>query len=160
VRLPALEVEAPASQAPKAEPQPLPEPLKAEAPTPPPPPDETEKAAPKPPPPPDEVEKATAAAARDEDAPAPKAAEPPKPARPQYTLQVKAVQDKAEADAFIAELRKAGFEPQMILADLPGKGRWYRIRVGRFADMDEAREFQRKYKLKSGQPDAGFVTDL
>ncbi len=178
VRLPALAVEAPASEAapPRVEIKSLPEPVAAAAPesvaaapaepakaaT----PDEVEKA---PPPPPDEVEKASAAAAREEDAPAPTLAaepaaspraEPPKPSAPQYTLQVKAVQDKAEADAFMAELRKVGFEPQMILADLPGKGRWYRIRVGRFADMDVAREFQRKYKLKSGQPDAGFVTDL
>jgi septal ring-binding cell division protein DamX len=165
VRLPALEVAAPPSEAPppKIEIKALPAPAKAAAPEPhEPPPGEAEKqtAAAKPPPPPDEVEKATAAAAAEEDAPAPKAAEPPKPAAPQYTLQVKAVQDKAEADAFMAELRRAGFEPQMILADLPGKGRWYRIRVGRFADMDEAREFQRKYKLKSRQPDAGFVTDL
>jgi cell division septation protein DedD len=96
----------------------------------------------------------------EEDAPAAHA-EPEKPAATgAFTLQVKAVQDKAEADAFMASLRKSGFEPHLILADVPGKGRWYRIRVGRFATMDEAREFQRKFKAKSGLPDGGFVTDL
>ncbi|MCB9553818.1 MAG: SPOR domain-containing protein [Myxococcales bacterium] len=77
-----------------------------------------------------------------------------------YTLQVKAARDKAEADAFIAALRRAGYKPHVVLADVPGKGRFYRVRVGRFASMAEAREFQRSYKMKTGEPDAGFVTDL
>ncbi len=88
--------------------------------------------------------------------------EPPKPVRParRYTLQVKAAKDKAEADGFIAALKKAGFQPHTVLADIPGKGRFYRIRVGRFDSMDAARLFQRRYKLESGQPDGGFITDL
>ncbi|MEZ4434145.1 MAG: SPOR domain-containing protein [bacterium] len=77
-----------------------------------------------------------------------------------YTLQVKAARDKAEADAFIAALRRAGYKPHVVLADVPGKGRFYRVRVGRFASMAEAREFQRSYKMKTGEPDGGFVTDL
>lgn len=102
----------------------------------------------------------------------PDAAPPPAPAAPaaakatpdapgaRYTLQVKAARDKAEADAFIAELRAAGFTPHIVLADIPGKGRFYRVRVGRFASMGDARAFQRRYKVESGQPDGGFVTDL
>lgn len=95
---------------------------------------------------------------------APTVAPPATPAREntgnRYTLQVKAARDKAEADAFMAELRRAGYQPHLILADVPGKGRFYRVRVGRFASMAEARDFQRSYKSKTGQPDAGFVTDL
>lgn len=92
-------------------------------------------------------------------------APPPEPvakssARGRYTVQVKAVQAKAEADAFMAELRQSGFKPHVVLADIPGKGRFYRIRVGRFESMREARMFQRQYKRRSGQPDGGFVTDL
>lgn len=78
----------------------------------------------------------------------------------QYTLQVKAARDKAEADAVVEKLRKAGFEPSLIVADVPGKGRYYRVRVGRFENVEKAREFQRKLKSQSGLTDAGFVTDL
>ncbi len=104
------------------------------------------------PPPPDEDEPPTAEPAAPSEAPlvAPR----------KLTLQVKAAQEKAEADAFVAALRRAGFEPHVILADVPGKGRFYRVRVGRFESMPEAREFQRKYKALSGQPDGGFITDL
>lgn len=104
------------------------------------------------PPPPDEDEPPTAEA----DAPA----EAPLVAPRKLTLQVKAAKEKAEADAFVAALRRAGFEPHVILADVPGKGRFYRVRVGRFESMPEARDFQRKYKALSGQPDGGFITDL
>lgn len=98
---------------------------------------------------------------------APEPIRPPEPSRPpepvadaRYTLQVKAARDKAEADAFVAELREAGFAPHVVLADIPGKGRFFRIRVGHFGSMAEARAFQRRYKRQSGQPDGGFVTDL
>jgi hypothetical protein len=74
------------------------------------------------------------------------------------TLQVKSVPEKSEADAFAARLRAAGFEPYIVLADIPGKGRWYRVRVGRFDDMEAAKAFQRRYKAESGQADAGFIT--
>lgn len=91
---------------------------------------------------------------------APKPSPAPAASDARYTLQVKAARDKAEADAFIADLRRSGFQPHMVLADVPGKGRFYRIRVGHFGSMGEARAFQRQYKRQSGQPDGGFVTDL
>jgi cell division septation protein DedD len=97
---------------------------------------------------------------------APKAAAP-KPERAagnaaggSYTLQVKAVKDKAEADDFVARVRAAGLEPSVIIADVPGKGRVYRVRVGRFETMESAKRFQREFKDRTGLPEAGFVTDL
>ncbi len=77
-----------------------------------------------------------------------------------YTLQVKAVKDKAEADEFVARVRAAGLEPSVIIADVPGKGRVYRVRVGRFESMESAKRFQREFKDRTGLPEAGFVTDL
>jgi len=77
-----------------------------------------------------------------------------------YTLQVKAARDKMEADTFVKSLRAKGFKPHLILVDIPEKGRFYRVRLGRFDSMPEARAFQRRYKATSGQPDGGFVTDL
>ncbi len=124
-------------------------------------------------PPPDELEAAPAAPASLAAAvPAPPDEDDPKKStlpregsstggqKAQYTLQVKAARDKGEADAVVEKLRKAGFEPSLIVADVPGKGRYYRVRVGRFENVEKAREFQRKLKAQSGLTDAGFVTDL
>jgi DedD protein len=122
-------------------------------------PEPVRRAAPKPAPRP-VVKPAAPAPALDEDAPrgeTPRAKATPK--KRQLTLQVKAVKDKAEADRFISALRSKGFTPQLSLASVPGKGRYYRVRVGRFDDMDAARRFQRDYKARSGQPDGGFITD-
>ena len=91
--------------------------------------------------------------------PAPGALPKTAPART-YTLQVKAARDKGAADAFVEVLRAKGFKPHLILVDLPEKGRFYRVRLGRFDSMPEARAFQRRYKATSGHPDGGFVTDL
>ncbi len=77
-----------------------------------------------------------------------------------YTLQVKASRDKDDAEGFVASLRRAGFEARLVQADIPGKGRYYRVRVGRFDSIEEARAFQRRYKVESGQVDGGFITDL
>ena len=86
---------------------------------------------------------------------------PPKPGSAHhYTHQVKASRDKDDAEGFVASLRRAGFEARLVQADIPGKGRYYRVRVGRFDSIEEARAFQRRYKVQSGQADGGFITDL
>ena len=77
-----------------------------------------------------------------------------------FTLQVKATRDKAVADNFVKTLQKAGFYPHRVLISLPRKGRFYRIRVGRFETIEEARAFQRSYSERSGMSDGGFVTRL
>jgi septal ring-binding cell division protein DamX len=80
--------------------------------------------------------------------------------RARFTLQVKATRVKAEADRFVKELQIAGFYPHRILVAMPGKGRFYRIRVGRFETIEEARAFQESYASRSGMNDSGFVTRL
>ena len=101
------------------------------------------------PPPPDEDEPTTAEARKGSSS-----------VTNHYTLQVKSIKDKGEADAFIAKLKADGFEASLIMADVPRKGRYYRIRVGRFESMEAARDFQRQFKSQSGLTNAGFVTDL
>lgn len=97
----------------------------------------------------------------DEDTPATRAVAKPvsKPSQA-YTLQVKSSRSKEDADRFVRRLRKSGFDPHVVLSTVPGKGRYYRVRLGKFKSMQAARAFQRKYKAVSGQPDAGFVTDI
>lgn len=108
-----------------------------------------------------------AEAPKAEDAPKAEAEDAPKPtkraaskAEEQFTLQVKAAKDRVEADAFVASLKRQGYKPWIVLADIPGKGRYYRIRVGKFDSREEAQSFQRRYRRKTGAADGGFITKL
>ena len=77
-----------------------------------------------------------------------------------YTVQVKAVRSKAESDAFMADLRSKGYSPHVVLVDLPKKGRFYRIRIGRFTSREAAKRFQRRFKKATGGENPGFITRL
>jgi septal ring-binding cell division protein DamX len=64
-----------------------------------------------------------------------------------YTLQLSSFQDRAEAEAFVA---KFGSEKTyLVVSNLPGKGTWYRVRVGDFATSKDAfagkATFEKKY---------------
>ena len=56
----------------------------------------------------------------------------------EYTVQVSAYQSMAEATAFTASLKRKGFSPFVVKAEVGGKGIWYRVRIGRFATEAEA----------------------
>ena len=56
----------------------------------------------------------------------------------EYTIQVSAFQSSAEANAFAAGLKRKGFTPFIVKAEVAGKGTWYRVRLGRFSDDAEA----------------------
>ncbi|HEU5061513.1 MAG TPA: SPOR domain-containing protein [Kofleriaceae bacterium] len=83
--------------------------------------------------------------------------EPPKPEPPRaegkgrYTLQLSSFQTRAEADAFTAELKKAGYSLSITEANVPGKGTWFRVRLGSYASHEEAlaakAEFEGKQKI-------------
>lgn len=62
---------------------------------------------------------------------------PPHKNDAQYTVQVSAFQTAEEADAYRASLERKGYEPYVVPADIPGKGIWYRVRVGHF-ELKEA----------------------
>lgn len=57
-------------------------------------------------------------------------------ARGHFLLQLSSFQDKAEADAFAR--RFAGKDAYVVPTELPGKGTWYRVRVGSYSTMQEA----------------------
>lgn len=67
-----------------------------------------------------------------------------------YTIQVKAFRKRQEARQFIAALRDAGYKPYLAQADLPGKGRFYRVRLGKFADLPEATARQEAFEKAEG----------
>jgi cell division septation protein DedD len=71
------------------------------------------------------------------------------PAR--YTLQLSAFQDRSEAEEFGKKLNDSGYKPTIVAADIPGRGVWYRVRVGEYATSklatDAKAELERKLHL-------------
>ncbi|MFL5411821.1 MAG: SPOR domain-containing protein [Myxococcales bacterium] len=60
-----------------------------------------------------------------------------------YTVQIGATQDRAEAHQMVIRVSKAGLRPYVMEAKLPGRGLWYRVRVGAFADRAAADQYRR-----------------
>ena len=58
----------------------------------------------------------------------------------------------------VSRLTQMGVEPHLVVVNVPGKGELWRVRVGKFNTMDEARDFQGSVKTRRGV--AGFVTPL
>jgi cell division septation protein DedD len=72
------------------------------------------------------------------------AALPEPPADPgNFTVQLGASQDGADAAQLAARAVAVGLKAYVAEARLPGKGVWYRVRVGVFADKDAAERFRR-----------------
>lgn len=78
------------------------------------------------------------------------------PAR--YTLQIGAYPSYERARQEMERLEKIGLEPHVIAAEIPGQGKFYRVRVGKFHSMDEARTFQADARDKNNLET--FVTPL
>jgi DedD protein len=66
-----------------------------------------------------------------------------------FTLQLSAYQDRVEADRFAASLRDKGYAPFIVEASLPGKGTWYRVRMGRFPTRDAAARYLSDFKRET-----------
>lgn len=63
-----------------------------------------------------------------------------------FTLQLSSFQDKAEAEAFAQKF--ASERPYMVMSDIPGKGVWYRVRVGDFASSKDAMAAKAAFEKK------------
>jgi cell division protein FtsN len=68
------------------------------------------------------------------------------------TLQVASLKDDAAAARIVQGLAAKGFAAYRVVADLPNKGRWYRVRVGAFKDADEAALIMGKLKKEGREP--------
>lgn len=66
-----------------------------------------------------------------------------------WTLQLSAYQDRSEADRFAAGLRDKGYAPYIVEANIPGKGMWFRVRMGRFANKDAASRYLTDFKRET-----------
>ena len=75
-----------------------------------------------------------------------------------YTLQLSSHPTKGQADRELLRLKKMGYEVHLISISIPDRGRVFRVRLGKFKSMDEARNFQGVIKTKGGI--SSFVTPL
>jgi cell division protein FtsN len=99
---------------------------------------------------------AAPAAAATAPAAAPKTAPPPKPAAPvkgAWVIQVGSTQERFEAERIAARFASRG--ARVSVADVPGKGRWYRVRMGSFDTREAADRYLRDLEKTTGA--RGFV---
>lgn len=55
-----------------------------------------------------------------------------------YTVQVASIRNLKEADKMVTRLKRKGYPAYKAIAKIPGKGIWFRIRVGPYPNKDEA----------------------
>jgi len=58
--------------------------------------------------------------------------------RGNFTIQVASVKDGKAAVTLVEKLRQKGYAARKVLAKVPGKGIWYRVRVGGFTSKSDA----------------------
>jgi len=75
-----------------------------------------------------------------------------RPAVKTYTIQAASVKDAKDADRLVSELKKKGFYAYRAIGKVPGKGIWYRVRVGDFKSRASARNTLNKLKKAGLKP--------
>ncbi len=92
-------------------------------------------------------------AAKPTDAKVPDPKTDAKPGTPSshFTLQLSAFPDKSDADEFMHKIQSAGYKPFLVSSEVPGKGVFFRVRVGDYvskqAATDAKGEFERKQHI-------------
>ena len=69
-----------------------------------------------------------------------------------YTIQAASVKNARDADRLVAELKKTGFHAYRAIGKVPGKGIWYRVRVGEYKSRASARHTLNKLKKTGLKP--------
>ena len=60
-----------------------------------------------------------------------------------FTVQLKSIPSRKAAEDFSRKLIAKGYTPDIVLADIPKVGLYYRIRVGKFRRLGDAQRLQR-----------------
>ncbi|MFY9705593.1 MAG: SPOR domain-containing protein, partial [Desulfobacterales bacterium] len=68
------------------------------------------------------------------------------------TIQAASLKDLAEADAMVKKLKNRGYPAYKTIAVVPGKGIWFRIRVGRYSSRESAGDVVGKLKKEGFRP--------
>jgi len=87
---------------------------------------------------------------------APAAARPAGPKVPEatsaggaFTLQLGASPSRDDAERQASRLREKGYAPYIVPAEVPGKGTWYRVRMGSFPTKDAATRYLQDFKRET-----------
>ena len=67
-----------------------------------------------------------------------------------YTLQIASYQEKEMAEDDIKKMKQRGYAAFIVASDLPGKGTWYRVRLGSFSSKASAEKLQKELRAKEG----------
>ena len=65
-----------------------------------------------------------------------------------FQLQVSSFKTQPEGEAFAAALRRRGHHAYVEAADVPGRGTWYRVRVGPFKHKRSAQLYRQDFEAK------------
>jgi DedD protein len=82
----------------------------------------------------------------------------PPPDLGKFTVQVGATQDRVEAREMVARASKGGLHPYVAEARLAGRGLWYRVRMGAFADRAAAEQYRRDVERELRTPAVVMLT--
>jgi cell division septation protein DedD len=83
----------------------------------------------------------------------PAAAAAPGPKEGAFAVQVGSTQDRFEAERIAARFRARG--ARVVASDVPGKGRWFRVKVGGYETREAAEQALREIERGGAK---GFVT--
>lgn len=74
-----------------------------------------------------------------------------------YSIQVGSYQQMAEAADLAEQWKGRGYPAYVMIADIPNRGRWYRVRLGGFATRKDASRYLAKLRVKENVSDALIV---
>lgn len=74
-----------------------------------------------------------------------------------FALQVSSFPERSAAEKFAAGLEAKGYEPFVVEADVPGKGRYYRVKIGSFQTRSEADAYLQSFRAQTSMQ--AFVTN-
>lgn len=76
-----------------------------------------------------------------------------------FTVQVASYRDREDAEELAQGLTRKGYQAFVAGAVVPGKGRWYRVRVGRFGTRKEAASFGESLMRKEPSLKSVYVAE-
>jgi cell division protein FtsN len=94
-----------------------------------------------------ETQPAVKQQAREKKEPSPKKASP---AKLRYTVQVASYPDRQLADDEARRMKGQGYAAFVVASQVPGKGTWYRVRLGSFTNKASAEKLAKEIHAKAG----------
>jgi DedD protein len=73
-------------------------------------------------------------------------------AGPVYTIQAASVKDPKDADRLVQKLKKSGYPAYRAIGKIPGKGIWFRVRIGEYRSKSDALSTMNKLKKDGLKP--------